>query len=230
MTKMYKLYSQILPSSQLFTPSIYKLGFLVRRIFITLLVSFLLLPLAYSNINRVVIDPGHGGHDKGGSHLYVYEKHLALDTARRLEKILRAQGISVVMTRTRDRFIELENRAKIGNRHTNSLFISIHYNWTNRTSIEGIETYYYFPKSYPLAKYVHRGVMAQTGARSRFVKRKNFLVIKQTKQNPSILVECGFLSNPKERANAMSGIYRQKLAEGIAKGIMAYRYVYGKRS
>ena len=62
----------------------------------------------------VVIDPGHGGHDKGGNSGKVYEKHLALDTALRLEYILKQRGISTKMTRRSDVFISLPRRVAIG--------------------------------------------------------------------------------------------------------------------
>ena len=199
----------------------------MRFIVLTLLAAMVLLSsMAQAKVDRVIIDAGHGGHDKGGSHLTVYEKHLALDTARRLELILEAQGIPVTMVRTRDKFVELDDRARIGNRYRNSLFISIHYNWTSKSSIRGIETYYYHSESYPLAKYVHRGMLAQTGASSRFIKKRGFRVVQATTKNPAILVECGFLSNSTERNRCMKGSYRQSLAEGIAKGVLAYRWVY----
>ncbi len=67
--------------------------------------------------NYVVIDPGHGGHDLGGHYGKVYEKHLALDTAMRLENYLKASGFKTVLTRRSDTFISLPKRAAHGNRY-----------------------------------------------------------------------------------------------------------------
>ena len=75
--------------------------------FITLTLALLLPILAAKNFRYVIIDPGHGGHDKGGHHGLVYEKHLALDTALRLEYYLNQKGIRTKMTRRSDYFISL---------------------------------------------------------------------------------------------------------------------------
>ena len=106
-------------------------------------------------VSRVVIDPGHGGDDRGGRSGKVYEKHLALDTALRLERYLQAEGYRVTMTRKSDTFISLSRRAAIGNRYRGAIFVSLHYNYTWRRSVSGLETYYYSAKSKPLAECPH---------------------------------------------------------------------------
>ncbi len=85
--------------------------------------------------SRIVIDPGHGGDDRGGRSGKVYEKHLALDTAMRLEHYLLAKGYQVTMTRKSDTFISLAKRAAIGNRFKGAIFVSLHYNYTWRRSV-----------------------------------------------------------------------------------------------
>ena len=78
-------------------------------------IFFLVSPGASAKyFSRVVIDPGHGGHDRGGRTGKVYEKHLALDTALRLENYLVASGYRVTMTRKSDTFISLPRRAALG--------------------------------------------------------------------------------------------------------------------
>ena len=185
---------------------------------------FVALNVATAGVDRVIIDPGHGGHAKGGSNGYVYEKHLALDTSRRLQKILEQTGFKVTMTRTRDEFLDLEDRAKIGNRYRNAIFVSVHYNWTSRSSVSGAETFYYSSKSRALADSIQRQMCANAGVYNRGVKHRGFYVIKNTTRVPSVLVECGFVSNSWERKRCMTGSHRQKLAEGIAKGILEYRW------
>lgn len=173
--------------------------------------------------DTVVIDPGHGGHDRGAAVGYVFEKHMALDTARRVEELLRARGLKVVMTRSTDVFIPLPGRAAIGNRYGNAIFVSVHYNYSRGGSGHGLETYYCHDKSYQLAGYIQAYLIQDTHMVNRGVKHANFHVIKNTTRNPAVLVECGFVSNGSERSGMMSGAYRERIAEGIAKGILAYR-------
>lgn len=176
--------------------------------------------------NTVVIDAGHGAHDRGASIGYVFEKHLALDTARRVEKLLRSQGIRVVMTRSSDVFLPLASRAAIGNRYGNALFVSVHYNYSKSVGGgSGLETFYTHNHSYPLAAYIQAYIVQETGLHNRGVKFARFHVIRNTTKNPAVLVECGFVSNSSERAAMMSGRYREKMAQGIAKGILAYKRV-----
>jgi N-acetylmuramoyl-L-alanine amidase len=95
-------------------------------------------------IGRIVIDPGHGGHDlgtvgKGG----LLEKDLTLSLAFRLKKLLEQKlGAEVILTRDKDIFVSLEERTDIANRNHADLFISIHANSSRHRSISGVETYY----------------------------------------------------------------------------------------
>jgi N-acetylmuramoyl-L-alanine amidase len=104
--------------------------------------------LSFYGIKKVVIDPGHGGKDpgavgKGG----LYEKNVVLDIGKRLAAILRRGGIEVVMTRTGDRFIPLEQRARMTENSRTDLFISIHANANRVRSLSGFEVYYVAPKT-----------------------------------------------------------------------------------
>lgn len=170
----------------------------------------------------VVIDPGHGGRDNGGSYGRVYEKHLALDTALRVDYMLRRKGYSTRLTRKSDVFISLSKRAEIANRYSNSIFVSIHYNYTYNKAIKGLETFYYTSRSRPLASYIQSGMLRKYGAHNRGVKYARYAVLRKGK-NPSVLVECGFVSNYYERKRCMKGWYRQKMAEGIVDGIVKYQ-------
>jgi N-acetylmuramoyl-L-alanine amidase len=173
--------------------------------------------------DTVILDPGHGDHDRGAGIGYVYEKHLALDTARRVEQILRKQGIRVIMTRSRDVFIPLQGRSAMGNRYGNAIFVSVHYNYSRGSGGSGVETFYHFNQGYTLAAYIQAYLVQRTGMNHRGVKHANFHVIRKTTRNPAVLVECGFVSNPTERARMMTGQFRARIAEGIAQGIIAYK-------
>ncbi len=172
--------------------------------------------------NTIVIDAGHGGKDIGGNYGKVYEKHLALDTAKRMEYMLKRKGYRTRMTRTSDVFLSLQKRASIGNRYSNSIFVSIHYNYTYRKAANGIETFYYTSRSKPLAQYIHRATIKKTRAFDRGVKFARYYVIRNAK-NPAVLFEGGFLQNSRERRAVKRGSYRQRVAEGIVHGIEQYQ-------
>jgi N-acetylmuramoyl-L-alanine amidase len=94
-------------------------------------------------ISRIVIDPGHGGHDPGAQGARLSEADLVLDVALRLEKLLLAQpGVEVVLTRRDDTFVALEERTAIANRERADLFLSIHANASRNRKARGVETYF----------------------------------------------------------------------------------------
>ncbi len=168
----------------------------------------------------VVIDAGHGGHDRGGVPGDRYaEKIYTLDVARRLEALLRSAGYRTVMTRPGDYFVGLDGRCAIANSYRDAIFVSIHFNSATREGANGIETYYYSRRSARLAAAIHGRVVRATGTEDRRVRTRGFYVIRNTRI-PAVLVECGFLTNRAEGGRiAGSGAYRQRLAEAIAAGI-----------
>src|SRR6516164_5808561 len=90
----------------------------------------------------VVLDPGHGGQDSGAMCGGVMEKDLTLDVARRVDRLLDAEGIATLMTRLGDTYVSLADRAAFGNRVRDSIFVSIHFNEDNKPVASGVETYY----------------------------------------------------------------------------------------
>jgi N-acetylmuramoyl-L-alanine amidase len=166
----------------------------------------------------VVIDAGHGGHDRGGiPGQRIAEKEMTLDVAQRLKKIL-SGDYPVVMTRENDVFIPLGTRAAIANSYRNAIFVSVHFNSAKRVGADGIETYFYDRDSLPLASAVHHFVAGGAPSPNRGVRRRGYFVLRRARV-PAVLVECGFLTNPNEAANISNSSYRQKLAEEIAAGI-----------
>jgi N-acetylmuramoyl-L-alanine amidase len=174
---------------------------------------------ASDSSTTVVIDAGHGGHDRGGiPGQRVPEKEMTLDVARRLRKELAADGYRVVMTRESDVFVPLGTRAAIANSYRKAIFVSIHFNSARRRGADGIETYFYGRDSLPLASAVHHFVAGGAPSPNRGVRRRGYYVLRRTRV-PAVLVECGFLTNPTEAAYIQRSSYRQKLAEEIAAGI-----------
>jgi N-acetylmuramoyl-L-alanine amidase len=106
-------------------------------------------------VSRIVIDPGHGGHDPGTTARGLTEAALTLDIALRLEKLLQKElGVEVVLTRRSDVYVPLEERTAIANRHNADLFLSIHANSSRNTGAKGIETYFLSFASSPEAEAV----------------------------------------------------------------------------
>ena len=175
----------------------------------------------------VVIDAGHGGHDRGGiPGQRIAEKDMTLDVALRLRNVLSANGYQVVMTRSSDVFVPLGGRVAIANSYQNAVFVCIHFNATGRSGTSGIETYFYSRDSLPLASAIHYYVTGGAPSANRGVRRRGYYVLRKT-AIPAVLVECGFLTNPTEGAYAQSASYRQKLADEIAAGIRGRNSVGG---
>jgi N-acetylmuramoyl-L-alanine amidase len=167
----------------------------------------------------VVVDAGHGGHDRGGiPGQRVSEKAMTLDVAQRLRKVLEASGYRVVMTRNSDVFVPLGTRCAIANSYRNGIFVSVHFNSAKRRGASGIETYFYSRDSLALASAIHHYVAGGAPSENRGLRRRGYYVLRRTNV-PAVLVECGFLTNPTEAAYAETASYRQKLAEAIAAGV-----------
>jgi N-acetylmuramoyl-L-alanine amidase len=174
---------------------------------------------AFGQSRTVVIDAGHGGYDRGGvPGQRISEKDKTLDVAQRLKRVLQASGYRVIMTRDSDVFIPLGTRVSIANSYRGATFVSIHFNCASRSGANGIETYYYRSDSAGLAQSIHRNVVSGAPTENRGIRRRGFYVLRRT-AIPSVLVECGFLTNPTEGSLALNSNYRQKLAEQIARGI-----------
>src|SRR5206468_5879856 len=176
------------------------------------------IPESSRRSTAVVIDAGHGGFDRGGiPGQRVAEKTMTLDVAQRLNSVLTAYGYRVVMTRDSDVFVPLGTRVAIANSYRDAIFVCIHFNAARRGSASGIETYFYSSQSLPLASAIHYYVAGGAPSSNRGVRRRGFYVLRRT-TIPSVLVECGFLTNAAEANYAQSADYRQKLAEEIGRG------------
>ena len=193
----------------------------LRKIALLVLLAALASPAMARKFRTVIIDPGHGGQDKGGQWGLVYEKHLALDTSVRLENHLRAMGFQTVLTRRSDTFISLPQRVNFSKRYKNAIFVSVHYNYTWKRDVSGLETFYFRDDSRRLAQCVQQGMLRRVRAVDRGAKFARYYVIRNTDM-PSILVEGGFVSNDRERARLKSGYYRDAIARGVAEGIQRY--------
>jgi len=169
----------------------------------------------------VVLDPGHGGIDRGGIPGQKYpEKVVALDVAQRVQSKLRAAGYQTVMTRTGDYFVGLRERCQMANQQHNAVFVSIHTNSDPRGTGIGIETYCLSRQSLKLATAIHREVLRASGTPDRGVRSRRRLFVLRNNHIPAVLVEIGFLTNAIEGPKlANSSDYRDRIAAAIARGI-----------
>ncbi len=168
--------------------------------------------------NTVVVDAGHGGKDSGAYRRNAPpEKIVALDVALRVDRKLREAHLKTVLTRSNDTFIPLDSRVALGNAQANSIFVSIHFNDSRRRGVEGVETYYHSPYAYDLAAAIERNLSTLPGTVNRGVRTAGFRVLRNA-HYPSVLVECGYLSNRSEARDAADADYREMLADRIAAG------------
>ena len=184
----------------------------------------------------IALDAGHGGSDTGAiGPTGVTEKGVTLRVAKALQKLLQAEGATVLMTRTTDTEVspkkanasdveELQARCDVGNEGNADIFISLHMDSFTNSTPSGTTGYYYTKgsrASQRLAQYVSEGVVTALGTGNRGTKSCNFYVVKHTDM-PATLVEMAFISNDKEEKlmNSEAGINRA--AEGILNGLRRF--------
>ncbi len=218
-------------------------------------------------INRIVIDPGHGGYDTGTmGPRGLLEKNLCLDVALRLGRFIEKNipGAEVVYTRMDDSHVPLETRTTMANDANADLFISIHANSSESREIRGVETYYVslassqeasdlaarennsgqsslhdLPdlikkitnnektrESKQLAVDIQNALsqrlqLVSLEARNRGVKQAPFLVLTGANM-PAVLSEISFVSNARDESLLLEGPQRERIAEGLYRGIAAY--------
>lgn len=169
----------------------------------------------------VVIDPGHGGSDVGATRNGIYEKNITLEISKMIADMLRNKGYEVVMTRTTDKTVSLQERVELSENSNPDIFVSIHVNSSNSETPSGLETHYYKDNSLELAKNVHASMLNNINSPNRGLFKSKFYVINHTTA-PAILVEIGFLSNPSEREQLISDHRKQATAKAIVEGIYEY--------
>jgi N-acetylmuramoyl-L-alanine amidase len=207
------------------------------------------------NIETVVLDPGHGGHDRGAVSRYGSEKDFALDVARKLRPLLQAKGLRVIMTREGDYFVPLDVRAQIANAARNSIFVSIHFNATNDDpDATGFEIFSFTPRGAPstsdnavaptalsvqagnvvdnqslaLSACIYHSVLGHIPEFDRGIKRARFAVLRLTRV-PAVLIEGGFLTERGESKLIATQDWRAKLAAATAVGIENYHALATKK-
>jgi len=172
----------------------------------------------------IVVDAGHGGEDGGavGAHFGTLEKDVNLQIALLLEKKLTAAGAKVILTRTDDRRLTLQNRVDQAVENEADLFVSVHHNTHPNPATNGTIVYYYDKKkSNKLAGVVQSELVKATGYKDMQPRIGDFYVLRENPV-PSILAEIGFLTNFEEEMQIRSEKQQEAAAEGLYKGIVRY--------
>lgn len=182
---------------------------------------------------KIVIDPGHGGKDSGAVALdgETYEKTVNLLVAERLmDKLSANSEISPTITRTRDEYIKLLDRAGVSNDGDAHLFLSIHFNSADNSTAKGIEVLYASEKNVRIkdtvqkdfASCLQKALIKETGAVDRGIKNRPAIIVLNKTKNVAALAELGFLSNEDDLENIKDPDYIDKLAQGLYNGIEDY--------
>lgn len=177
-----------------------------------------------THVYKVVIDAGHGGKDPGAIGVSgTKEKDLNLIIALKLANLLRHEpNVEIILTRTKDVYISLNDRVDFANKANADIFISIHHNsMPYKASISGTETYYTRSESAKLANVAHKYLLEATEFIDRDIKTANFRVIKYTDM-PAVLLEVGYLSNVVQEQQMKQDAFQDRVALGISKTIKEY--------
>ncbi len=189
---------------------------------------------------RIIIDAGHGAPDGGAVGVSgIVEKDINLAIASKLSEVLEAKGFTTIMTRMGDNGIwdsqsetlrekkrtDMQSRLNIMKNSGGDLFVSIHMNSFTDKSANGLHIFYSanHPKIKPLAEKVQKEISDITGASAHAVKSADeSLFLMKSPPIPSILAECGFLSNPEEEKKLTDSEYQSRIAWAIAEAIDEY--------
>lgn len=194
-------------------------------------------------LRTVIVDAGHGGEDPGAVSDYsgVREKDVNLIIAKKVKALLEQQNYKVILTREEDklsyeegttgilrkRYQDLTRRKKLIDESGADIAISIHLNKFDQTSVHGAQTFYprnNYEESQKLAVAIQSAIKETVdpeNKREALMKDKDILLLKNIKV-PTVMVECGFLSNPDEEKKLVTEEYQDKLAQAIVNGINKY--------
>lgn len=184
----------------------------------------------------VCLDPGHGGNDSGCVSGKRHESDDVLMMAKLVKKYLEQENVQVILTRTKDKYVELRERAQCANQANADYFVSIHRNLNPLGC--GVETWIradYSKESNALAKAVQNRMVKVGVQQDRGVKHgtqesasSSYYVLRRTKM-PGVLIELGFIDN--QRDNQLLDKHKKGYAKAIAKGIIqTYENYHGEKA
>jgi len=200
-------------------------------------------------ITTICLDPGHGGKDTGNHTFWHSEKTYTLALALELRDQLQKAGFNIILTRSKDTYVELSDRPALANRRGADLFVSLHFNATptGKDDVEGPQTYCITPvgasstdaqgeganfgataanrcenKSLLLAYQMQKSLVQSLRVPDRGVRRARYAVLRDAMM-PAILIEGGYMTHPVERKKIYDAAYHRQMAQAMVKGILAYQ-------
>ena len=174
---------------------------------------------------RIVIDPGHGGDDRGAVVGNIQEANLNLKLSLQLKIELEQRNISPILTRADDIGLSLSKRCEIERLAGADCFISIHHNCFPKPGARGWEIFYYSQNGLTLASCIADEMNLITNLPSRGIKADTMsqhsggLYVLRNTKSPAVLIEAGFISNPQDAIFCNSFQGRKMIAEQIADGV-----------
>lgn len=172
----------------------------------------------------IVIDAGHGGYDPGAVSVdeTITEKSITLATAELLKERLQDAGTNVILTRSTDEFVSLNNRVEIAHSVNADLFISLHFDaMPVANSMTGTTTYYQSDTNLELANTVNRYLEQNMPLKNNGVRMGDYYVLRTNKQ-PSILLELGYMNNNLDTQYIDNPAYQSTVVEAIYQGLREY--------
>ena len=186
---------------------------------------------------QVILDAGHGGSDPGKIGLNnLLEKDINLAITEKVKKCLEKEKITAELTRKEDKGLgttgdgskkteDMQARVKMINETKPVLTVSIHQNSYEDPETHGAQVFYYegSKEGKMLAELLQKSLIDNVDPQNHRVAKANsgYYILKNTSA-PTVIVECGFLSNPEEESLLISAAYQEKLVEALQKGICAY--------
>ncbi len=179
----------------------------------------------------IILDIGHGGDDPGTSYQNILEKDLNLAIGLELEKELSRNGASVILTREGDYDLsspnahrrkksDFDNRIDLINKSKADVYLSIHINYLEDTSYYGGQIFYYGEDNKKLAEFLQSEF--NTISYPRSIKPMPNIYMYRRLKIPGVLVECGFISNKKEREKLITPAYQKEIAKVLTQGLVNY--------
>lgn len=185
----------------------------------------------------ICVDAGHGGDDPGKVGMEgTKEKDINLQIAQKLKERLEKEGIEVVMTREKDEDLsdenatsqkvsDMRNRVEIIEKADPAVTISIHQNSYTDSSVKGAQTFYYGEsvEGKALAEALQESLIQNLDPTNHRAAKANesYYLLKKT-PTPTVIVECGFLSNPEEEIKLQNDEYQNQIVEAICEGLLTY--------
>lgn len=184
----------------------------------------------------IVLDPGHGGSDPGKIGVNdVKEKTVNLAIAGMVQEMLKKEKIQVVMTREEDKMLtgqdgqttkvgDMKARVALINESAPALAVSIHQNSYHQEGVKGAQVFYYShsEEGKKAAELMQKALLSLNAENNRKAKANDTYYLLKRTEAPTIIVECGFLSNWEEAELLKNEEYQKKTAEAIVEGIKAY--------